>query len=140
MQAAYYPTRKKTVLSLILLSGVIVLSACFHSTRYVASYTVHGNNQENNTKELATNFIHQLADKKSLTEDTKYKGTDTIGFYGRPYHYFKFWFDNKDSNTTIQLDYSGTHSSKKNPYNDFFTELNNFMNENFIMLKQEIKE
>ena len=41
----------------------------------------------------------------------------------------------------LKLDYWGMFGNKKNtPYANLFNELNGFLNENFIILQQEIKE
>jgi len=118
---------------------IFILTSCVYSAKYVATYTVQDKNK--NTKEITIKFINQLADKNSLSKDTKYNGIDTLGFYGRPYHYFKFWFDQKDNNVVVKLDYWGNFGSRKNkPYQDFFNELNDFMKENFIIIEQDIKE
>jgi hypothetical protein len=116
---------------------IFLLTSCIYSANYIATYTV----QDKNTKEVSINFINQLADNNSLSKDNKYNGIDTLGFYGRPYHYFKFWFEQKDTNILVKLDYWGNFSSRKNkPYQEFFIELNDFMNNNFIIIEQNIKE
>jgi hypothetical protein len=117
------------------------MTSCFYSGKYIATYNVKNRQVDQNTKEISIDFINQLADKNSLTKDTKFNGIDTLGYYGQPYHYFKFWFEQRDSSTIFKLDYWGTFGSrKKQPYKDLFLELNDFMNENFIILEQDIKE
>lgn len=130
-------------LKIILLLGLFfLLTSCFYSGKYIATYTVQNKNKDKNTREITIDYINQLADKNSLSKDPKFNGIDTLGFYGQPYHYFKFWFEQKDTtNTIVKLDYWGTFGSrKKKPYKDFFNELDTFMQKNFIIIEHEIKE
>lgn len=121
------------------LGFIFQLSYCLYSGKYNAAYTVQDKIKK--TREITINFINQIADKNSLTKDPKYNGIDTLGFYGRPYHYFKFWFDQNKNNTVVKLDYWETFGSRKNkPYQEFFNELNDFMKEYFIIIEQNIKE
>lgn len=142
MQRIIFNLRKHFNLSKILPLGLIfLLTSCFYSGKYIAAYTVQNRQPDQNAKELSIDFINQLAAKNSLNKDPKFNGIDTLGFYGRPYHYFKFWFVQRDSSTIVKLDYWGTFGSrKKQPYKDLFNELNDFMKRNFIIIEQDIKE
>lgn len=134
--------RKYFKLNVILPLGIIfLLTSCFYSGKYIGTYTVKSQHIERNEKEITIDFINQLADKYSLYKDSKFNGIDTLGFFGDPYHYFKFWFEQEGSNTIIKLDYHGTFGSrKKQPYRDLFIELNDFVKANFIIIEQDIKE
>ena len=120
---------------------IFIMTSCFYSGKYLATYSVQNKQADKNVKEISINFINQLADKNSLSKDPKFNGIDTLGFYGQPYHYFKFWFEQGDSSTIVKLDYWGTFGSRKNqPYKDLFNELNDFMKANFIIIEQDVKE
>ena len=125
-------------LKIILPVGLFfLLTSCFYSGKYLATYTI----QNKNNKAISIDFINKLADKYALSKDSKYNGIDTLGFYGDPYHYFKFWFEQKDTNTILKLDYVGTFGKRKNkPYKNLFNEFNVFLKENFIIIEQDIKE
>ena len=142
MQTLFKLLRQHLALKIIFPLGLIfILTSCFYSGKYIATYTVQDKNKDKNSREITIDFINQLADKNALSKDPKYNGIDTLGFYGQPYHYFKFWFEKKDTNTILKLDYWGTFGSRKNkPYKDLFNELNEFMKENFIILEQDIKD
>jgi hypothetical protein len=142
MQTIIYNFRKHFKLNKILPLGLIfLLTACFYSGKYIGTYTVKNQQTEKNAKEISIDFINQLAVKNSLSIDPKFNGIDTLGFFGQPYHYFKFWFEQKDSNTIIKFDYYGVYGSRKNqPYHDLFKELNDFMKANFVIIEQDIKE
>jgi hypothetical protein len=134
--------RKIFKLHIILQLGLIfLLSSCFYSRTYIATYTIQNNQTDNKIKEISIDFINRLAEKNSLSKDTKFNGIDTLGFYGQPYHYFKFWFEQKDNKTIVKLDYWGTFGNRKNePYRELFNDLNDFMKANFIIIEQDIKE
>ena len=142
MQIAFNKLRQNLNLNRIIVLGVsFLLTSCFYSSKHTSSYTVQDKNTNKSTKKITIDYINKLAFKNSLTRDTKYDGVDTLGFYGSPYHYFKLWFEPENNNTIVKLDYWGIFGSRKNqPYKDFFIELNNFMNNNFIILNQNIKE
>ncbi len=129
-------------LSRIMPLGLIFLmTSCFYSGKYIATYTIQNKQTDKNVKEISIDFINQLADKNSLSKDPKFNGIDTLGFYGQPYHYFKFWFEKGDFSTDVKLDYWGTFGSRKKiPYKDLFNEMNEFMEANFIIIEQEINE
>ncbi len=116
------------------------MTSCVYSGRYTGSYTIQAKQKEENIKEISIDFINQLADKNSLIKDKKFNGIDTLGFLGKPYHYFKFWFEQGDSSTIVKLDYWGISGSRKTqPYKNLFNELNDFMQKKFIIVEQNIK-
>jgi hypothetical protein len=127
----------------ILLVGILFLmtSCGFYSATYVARYTLQDTRTSEDTKELSVDFINNLADKNSLIKDSRYNDTDTLAFFGKPYHYFKFWLEKKDNNPVFQLNYWGIFSSReKIPYRGLFNELDDFLNTNFIVLERDIKD
>ncbi len=120
---------------------ILSLSSCFYSTKYIATYTFQNNSKESNSKEIATKFIKQLAEKNQLIKDNTFKGSDTLGFYGRPYHYFKFWLEQQDNQFTIKLNYDGSFGSRKNPpYRSFLQNLSDSIQTNFTSVNSDIKE
>ena len=124
----------------ILIGTLLIFASACHTIQYTARYDVKSKDSINSQRQTAEKFINRLADKYDLTEDKKYNNTDTLGYYGDPYHYFKFTFDNKGlTNGTITLDYWGM-SSRKNRYKEFLTTLTDSIQTNFILLKQDIKE
>jgi hypothetical protein len=142
MHTIIYNFRKKFKLNKVLPLGLMfLLTSCFYSGKYIGAYTVKNQQTERNAKEISIDFINQLAVKNSLSKDKRFNGIDTLGFFGQPYHYFKFWFEQKDNNTIIKLDYYGVFGSRKNqPYRDLFKELNDFMKANFIIIEKDIEE
>jgi hypothetical protein len=120
---------------------ILSLSSCFYSTKYIATYTFQNNSKESNSKEIAAKFIKQLAEKNQLIKDNTFKGTDTLGYYGRPYHYFKFWFEQQNYLFTIKLKYDGSFGSRKNPpYRSFLQNLSDSIQANFTLINSDIKE
>jgi len=107
--------RKFFKLKKILSVGFLFLmtSCGFYSATYVAKYTLQDTRTSEDTRELSIEFINNLADKNSLSKDSRYNGTDTLAFFGKPYHYFKFWLEQKDNNPVFQLDYWGMFGSRK---------------------------
>ena len=126
--------RKIFRFGIILTMGTLFLmtSCGIYSATYVATYTLQNKKTSKETRDISIDFINNLAGKNSLSKDLKYNDTDTIAFFGRPYHYFKFWFEQKNNNSVLKLDYWGMFGSKKStPYANLFIELNGFLNENF---------
>ncbi len=120
---------------------ILSLSSCFYSTKYIATYTFQNNSKESNSKEIAAKFIKQLAEKNQLIKDNTFKGIDTLGFYGRPYHYFKFWFEQQNNQFTIKLNYNGSFGSRKNPpYRSFLQNVSDSIQSNFTLINSDIKE
>ena len=118
------------------------MTSCgFYSATYVATYTLKDTVNSENTREISIDFINNLADKNALSKDTRYNGTDTLAFFGKPYHYFKFWLEQKDNNQIFQLDYWGMFGSRKKiPYRGLFNELDDFFSANFVVLERDIKD
>lgn len=142
MRTTIYKIRHYLKLNKILPFGfILLLTSCFYSGKYLATYTVQSKQTDKDVKEISIDFINQLADKNSLSKDSSFKGIDTLGFYGQPYHYFKFWFEERDSITVVKVDYWGTFGNRKHkPYADLFNELNEFMKEYFLLIEENIKE
>lgn len=130
-----------TVRHCIAFGLLLLLTSCFYSTKYLATYTVQSKTSATNTIAVSTKFINKLADKNELTKDRKFIGTDTLGFYGNPYHYFTFSFEQKDTQTVIKLDYWGIYGSRKNPpYRDLLQNIMDSIQTNFILVDKDIKE
>ncbi|MFY8020810.1 MAG: hypothetical protein ACOVP1_06420 [Bacteroidia bacterium] len=82
-----------------------------------------------------------MAEKNQLIKDNTFKGIDTLGFYGRPYHYFKFWFEQQNNQFTIKLNYNGSFGSRKNPpYRSFLQNVSDSIQSNFTLINSDIKE
>jgi hypothetical protein len=125
--------------SLIAGTLLVAISAC-DSIRYIAQYDIQSKGQANSQRQTAEKFINQLADKYELKADTKYNNTDTLGYYGKPYHYFRFSFENKGQmDGTITLDYWGG-PARTNTYRELLNALTDSVQTNFILLKKDIKE
>lgn len=121
--------------------GLFLLLTSCYSTTYLATYTVQSKTSATNAIEVSTKFIDKLADKNELAKDNKFIGTDTLGFYGKPYHYFTFTYKQKDSQTIIKLDYWGVYGSRRNPpYRDLLQNITDSMQANFILLDKVIQE
>ncbi|MFY8108851.1 MAG: hypothetical protein ACOVO9_07660 [Bacteroidia bacterium] len=120
---------------------IVSLSSCFYTTKYIATYTFQDNSKESNPKEIAAKIINQLAQKNQLSKGPTLNSIDTLVFYGRPYHYFKFWFEQQNNQFTIRLNYDGSFGSRKNPpYRSFLQNLSDSIQANFTLIKSDIKE
>ena len=121
---------------------LFLMTSCgFYSATYVATYTLKDTKNREDTEEILINYVNNLPEKNYLSKDSKFDGTDTLAFYGKPYHYFKFWLEQKDNNSVFKLDYWGMYGSRKRiPYRNLFDELNEFLNTNFTVLEQDIKD
>ena len=118
---------------------LIFTSAC-QTIHYTARYDIKSKDSINSQGQTAKKIISHLANKYDLKEDKKYNTPDTIGYFGRPYHYFKFTFDNNGQiDGAITLDYWGV-SSRKNTYREFLNTLTDSIQTNFTILKRDIKE
>lgn len=125
----------------IAITILLSLSSCFYSTKYIATYTFQNNSKESNSKEIASKIINQLAQKNQLSKDPTFNSTDTLGFYGSPYHYFKFWFEQQNNQFKIRLNYDGSFGSRKNPpYRSFLQNLSDSIQANFTLINSDIKE
>ena len=112
----------------------------FYSATYEATYTLQNTKTNEDIKEVSINFINNLADKNSLRKDTRSRYNDTLVFIGIKYHQFTFWFEQKENDPVLKLDYWGMLGGRKKiHYADLFNELNEFLNEKFTILEQEIK-
>ncbi len=120
------------IYSIILL--LFLLSSCY-STHYTASYSVQNVTSASETKDVAMELINKLANKNDLLKDDKFNNTDTLGFFGMPYHYFKFWIEDHKELTYIVIDYHGSfHGIKgKSPYEDFLNNITDSIREKFIL-------
>jgi hypothetical protein len=73
--------------------------------------------------------------------DNKFSQTDTLGYFGDPYHYFKFWTSSKDSIIRLNLDYHGQFGKRKSPpYDTFLSQLTVILNQNFSVTLYEVDE
>ncbi len=120
----------------------IFLSSCFYQVTYFASYDIRNKGTYNKSKAVSVNLINNLADKYNLRKEEKNYGTDTLGFTGDPYHWFKFIIIQKDSiNSTIRLEYGGAFGSRrKPPYKNMLYSLTDSIRTNFVIVKQDIRE
>jgi len=126
------------LLTLVFLLG---FSSCFYSTRYVAKYDIKNSQFAGKTKAEILEQINNLSNDYQLQEDVKFNGTDTLGFFGSPYHYFKFWTVNKDSLLTLNLIYYGSFGNRKSPpYETFLSQVSDSLNQNFNVIKTSINE
>jgi len=104
----------------------------------MASYKVKNKNEEFSVKSRAFSIINQIAEANQLKPDKKYIHTDTLGFFGQPYHYFKFWIVPEKEFTIINFDYWGTHTNrKKTTYQNFFNQTTDSLKTNFILLEKK---
>lgn len=118
---------------------LLLITSCSYSISYRATYTIQ--NSSPNIQELLRNDIQKLADNNKLSEDNRYFNTDTIGYYGKPYHYFKFWIEKKDSLTLLNLYYWGTSiGSGKPTYDSFLTNLNDSIQSKYTPISKDAKQ
>ena len=108
------------------------LSSCFYSTTCIVKYDIENSSNSEQTRTEIYQQINKLASEYQLLKDNKFSDTDTLGFFGDPYHYFKFWTNNNDSMLTLNLDYGGSFGSrKKPPYDNLLSQLTDSINQHF---------
>ncbi|NQY67087.1 MAG: hypothetical protein HRT72_05105 [Flavobacteriales bacterium] len=126
----------------LLAFGVLFgLTSCFYSTKYVVKYDIIESTKSGQAREEILNQINILAVKHKLQKDKKFSKTDTLGFFGSPYHYFKFWTDNNDVVVILNLKYNGSFGNRKNPpYDSLLSQLTDSLNQNFNVTNIQINE
>ena len=129
---------RNIILTLYLSIG---LSSCLYQTSYLAKYDIKNSSNSGQSKIEIREQINRLSIEHQLQKDNKFIGTDTLGFFGSPYHYFKFWTSNNDSIMTLNLKYNGNFGSKKNPpYGNLLSQLTDSLNQIFNVTNIEIIE
>ena len=117
------------------------LSSCFYSTKYVAEYKIRPHVNINETDKEIKSSIHKLSKDHELLTDKKYNQTDTLGYFGTPYHYFKFWTSKQDSVITLTIKYNGAFGIRKSPpYQNMLNQLSDNLSSEFNLLESEINE
>ena len=117
------------------------LSSRFYSTRYTAEYKIRPQVDIEKTDKEIKSSIHKLSENHELLTDDKYNETDTLGYFGTPYHYFKFWTSKQDTVITLTLKYNGAFGSRKSPpYQNMLNKLSEHLSSKFNLLESEINE
>ncbi len=117
------------------------MTSCFYSTKYVAEYKIRNNAKTNETRKKIENVIINLSEDYELMTDKKYYETDTLGYFGNPYHYFKYWTSKQDTVISLTLNYNGAFGKRKQPpYESMLNQLTNDLNAQFRVLDLEISE
>jgi hypothetical protein len=126
---------------ILIVSITIGLTSCFYSTNYVVTYHISSTTEIEQTTLALRKTIADLSLAHKLTVDNKYAQTDTFGFFGNPYHYFKYWTDNQDSTITLTLKYNGVFGKRKSPpYDTLLTQLSTLLNQEFNVTNVELQE
>jgi hypothetical protein len=129
------------VLNTLLIVSLMSLSSCFFSIHYYAKYTLHNDRPADQMDEKAQEIISGIAGKYKLCEDESPRKKDTLGFYGVPYHYFKFNINSDSLASEVELDYRGAFGSRrKPPYQELLKEFLDSMKSEFKIVGSEIKE
>lgn len=134
-------TKKRNMkcIKVLTIGFALLLTSCMYSGKYVASYAVDTDISCKEMKDVSIDYINQLADKYALDNiEPQYNASDTLIFYGQPYHSFKFWFE-KEEKCILKVSYYGVFGNRRqDPYADFFFELDAFMKENFANVEVQV--
>jgi hypothetical protein len=126
---------------ILIFSISTVLTSCFYSTKYIAKYNISPTKSNEQTILDIRETINNLSQEYNLMVDNKFSQTDTLGYFGDPYHYFKFWTSSKDSIIRLNLDYHGQFGKRKSPpYDTFLSQLTVILNQNFSVTLYEVDE
>lgn len=126
---------------LVMLALTTGMTSCFYSTKYVAEYKIRTKADINETEKQIKNVVINLFQDYELMTDNKYKETDTLGYFGNPYHYFKYWTFKNDSIITLTLNYNGAFGNRKQPpYDHMLNQLSDQLAHKFKVLSTEINE
>lgn len=132
----------KLVTKILLISCLtIFLSSCFYSTKYVVKYDINTKTDINQTELDIREVVKSISSQHDLLLDEKYDQTDTLGYFGSPYHYFKYWTSTKDTTIRLTLNYNGSFGKQKSPpYENMLNQLTEDLNRKFIVHNIEIHE
>ena len=116
------------------------LSSC-RTISYVAEYEITCVDTTISNRELTERIFMHLADEHGLSLNDKYKESDTLGYFGRPYHSFRFIYtDSVANNGTVRLDYWDYYGLKERPYTSLLSNLTDSIEANFIIKTKTITE
>ena len=127
----------------ILISSLLTisLSSCFYSTEYVAKYDIAPTTNPTQTESDIREVIQNISSSHKLTPSTKFVDSDTLAFFGKPYHYFKYWTSTQNDLLILTLAYHGSFGKRKSPpYQDMLQQLSDSLNQKFSVSKIEIDE
>lgn len=117
------------------------LTSCFYSTKYVATYHIQPTTNIDQTAKEVRTAIEKLSLENNLMIDKKYTNTDTLGYFGNPYHYFKYWTSKQDSTLRLSLNYYGAFGNRKQPpYETMLNQLTENLNSQFNVVDSKIDE
>lgn len=117
------------------------LTSCLYSTRYVATYEIQPTVNINQTDIEIRETVNKLSGEHKLTTDDKYNQTDTLGYFGKPYHYFKYWTSKQDTVIKLTLHYNGVFGNQSHPpYETMLEQLTADLKNQFNVLDSEIDE
>ena len=131
----------KILTIIITLFTLTTLTSC-SSTYYLGQFDIYvGNDKLNSQKEALVN-IQQIAHSNSLELDIRASNEDTLSFFGPPYHYIQFYFDNKTKHDSlvIKLNYDGRLASQTSTdkiYFNLIRQLDSIYNDKIIFTQLE---
>ena len=113
---------KKYTLILLCISS---LSSCLYSAIYNAEYSLYSPDKVTADKEICQALIFELCkDNRLFQSDQMFGSTDTLRFFGEPYHSFMFVFSEHNDSLKLNVVYYGNIGSLRNPpYETFFDSL-----------------
>lgn len=131
-----------TFLKIFVLVALLTgMTSCFYSTKYVAEYQIKTNPDISETQKEIENIVVNLSEDYELMTDKKYNETDTLGYFGNPYHYFKYWTSKQDTVISLTLNYNGVFGKRKQPpYESMLNQLTDDLNDKFKVLDLEVLE
>lgn len=123
---------------------LVLLHSCMYPVRYTAQYHIASAKSSDVRSEVDAFFQNRsrLNAKLLLSKDERMLATDTLGYYGRPYHYFKVWTTaDGENNTLLSVDYTGYfHYRYKTAYKRLLSDLNDSIRSGFDVQKLSIRQ
>lgn len=128
---------------LFLIPALFLFHSCMYPVRYTAQYHITSAKSSEVRNEVDTFFQHRsdMNPKLLLSKDERMLATDTLGYYGRPYHYFKVWTSvDNENNTLLSVDYTGYFRYRyKTAYKRLLRDLNDSIRSGFDVQKLSIR-
>jgi hypothetical protein len=92
----------------------------------LGQFDIYIDKNDNSLKEYAVNKIKQIALNNSLSIDVTKTNEDTLSFFGPPYHYIQFFFDNKtiQDSIIVKIVYTGRLATSKSTDKIYYNLIN----------------
>lgn len=128
---------------LFFIPALFLFHSCMYPVRYTAQYHIASAKSSEVQNEVDTFFQNRsrMNAKLLLSKDERMLATDTLGYYGRPYHYFKVWTTtDSTNNTSLSVDYTGYFRYRyKTAYKRLLSDLNDSIRSGFDVQELSIR-